>query len=697
MAKKEIVFDRNIKKEIKEFIRNKNLRVLEVDYRGKRLNSAVLWSKIRNPLRMVITGFFFEYFKRLPPCELKNILYRLFGIRIGKDVVIAPYIYIDPLFPELITIEDGVLVGGTSAIISHEFFEKKIRIGKTVIKNGVQLGARSFVRAGMRIGKNSQVGVYSFVNKDVEDYEFVAGNPAKHIKWIYPYGLKFGSIGELLDKRTEENKDKIFLIDAIINKNTSYTNFNKKVNNIANYLKNLNIKKEDVVAILLPNSDYYLLVYFAIQKIGAIAHPVNTKLKEDGLEFLLKDSGTSYIFTNNDFIKTVEKVKYRIANLQDVINIDDKKFGNEINKKSDKFEIMNISTDDASTLIYTSGTTGRSKGVLLSHKNLIANLDAFAERLNVGEGSVHLAMRPLFYVAGIFATVLLPLFYGGTIVLCERFSRRRFWKFVDNYKVNYAELSTSMIPILLNPPEDISKYDISPLRFIGVGGAPLSKEIVNRFEKHFKVNLFELYGLTESSCLATCTPPDVKKRKIGSPGTVLKTNRIKVVDEDGNEVKSNGVGEILIKGPNIINKYYEKKEKKEKIFEKGWFRTGDLGYLDEEGYIFIVGRKKELIRRGQESISPNEIDDVLYKHPKIKEACTIGVFDEILGEEIKAYVALKEGKKVTEKEIIDFCKKYLAEYKCPKSIEFLKELPEGPTGKIVRKKLQEMGKNVRRK
>lgn len=693
---KRITFSKNTRKEIQSFIRDKNLKILEIEYKGKRLNSSVLWPKIRNPLRMIMTGAVFDILRRFPPCELKNSIFRLFGMKIGKDVTIAPYNYIDPLFPELITIEDGALIGGSGALTAHEFFGKKIRIGKTTIGRQAQLGARAFIRSGINIGKHSQVAVYAFVNQDVEDYEFVAGQPSKHIRWIYPYELKYASLGELLEKKAQENKDNFFLVDALKNKKITYNDFNQKVNKIANYLKTLNLKKEDILAILLPNSDDFLFIYFAIQKIGSVAYLVNTKLKEDELEYLLNDSNACYVFTNDEFTGTLTKIKHKIANLQNIINIEDKDFKNKISRQNNEFEIKNISLNDASTLIYTSGTTGRSKGVLLTHQNLISNLDAVAQRLSLEKNSIHLAMRPLFYVAGIFATILLPLFYVGTIVLCPKFSRTRFWEFVDKYHINFAELSAAMIPILLNPPGDVSKYDISSLKFIGVGGAPLHKDIVDKFEKHFKVPLFECYGLTESSCLATYTPPEIEKRKIGSPGIPLKTNKVRIIDEEGNEIKHNEIGEILIRGPNIVSQYYIKKEKKQEIFDKGWFNTGDIGYLDEDGYLYISGRKKELIKRGGENISPNEIDDILYKHPKIKEACTIGVKDPILGEEVKAYISLQPGKIATEKEIIDFCKKNLAEYKCPKSIEFLKELPKGPTGKILRKKLQEMSKNDRR-
>ncbi len=693
---KQIIFNKNIKKEIKAFLRDKNLKILEITYKGKRLNSSVLWPKLRNPLGMIIRGFIFDLLRRFPPCELKNHIFRLFGMKIGKDVTIAPYNYIDPLFPDLITIEDGALIGGSGAITAHEFFGNKIKIGKTIIKKQAQLGARAFIRSGISVGKYAQISVYSFVNKDIEDYEFVAGQPAKHINWIYPYGLKFDSIGGLLNNKTEENKDKIFLIDVTKNKQISYNKLNEEVNKLSNYLKKSGIKKEDVIAILLPNCNHYLLSYFAIQKIGAIAYLVNTKLKEDELIPLLNNSGTNYIITNNDFIKTIEKIKHKIENLHNIFNIENKDYNNNIKKQNNKFKVEHISPDDPSTLIYTSGTTGTSKGVLLTHKNLITNLEAVAERLNLGRDSIHLSMRPLFYVAGIFATILLPLYYGGTIVLYKKFSRTRFWKLIHKYKINFAELSTSMISILLNPPEDITKYNLISLKFIGVGGAPLHKEIVTKFENHFKVPLFECYGLTESSCLTTYTPPEIEKRKIGSPGIPLKTNKIKIVDEESTELKAGKVGEVLIRGPNIASEYYTKKEKKPKIFHNGWFDTGDLGYIDKDGYLYILGRKKELIKRGGENISPNEVDQIIYKHPKVKEACAVGVYDQILGEEVKAYVALKPKQKATEKEIIDFCKKHIAEYKCPKSIEFMKELPKSPTGKILRRELQEMDKNDRK-
>jgi len=188
---KKIIFNKNIKKQIREFIKDKNIKILEIDYRGKRLNSSVLWPKLKNPLGMIIRGAIFDILRRLPPCEFKNHIFRLFGMKIGKDVTISPYNYIDPLFPELITLEDGVLIGGSGGLTAHEFFGKKIRIGKIRIRRQAQLAARTLVRSGITIGEDAQIGVYSFVNKDVAPYEFVAGNPIKHVKWIYPYGLKF--------------------------------------------------------------------------------------------------------------------------------------------------------------------------------------------------------------------------------------------------------------------------------------------------------------------------------------------------------------------------------------------------------------------------------------------------------------------------------------------------------------------------
>ena len=675
---KKIVFNKNIRKEIKKFIRNKNLRVLEIVYKGRRLNSAVLWPKLRNPLRMILTGFFFEYFKRLPPCELKNIFYRLFGVKIGKDVVIAPYIYIDPLFPELIKIEDGVLVGGTSAIISHEFFGKKIRIGKTTIRRNAQLGARSFIRSGLTIGKNSQIGVYSFVNKDVEDYEFVAGNPARIIKRIYPYPLRYDNFGELLKKHAVKNPDKIAVIDAINDKKASYKQLDDNSNKIANFLLEIGLKKWDKIAVYLPNSLEYLYLYFAILKIGAVALLLNTKLKRKEIDYTLKDSGSNYLFISYDInFKDISIIKVE-DNFKEIL----KNNNPELNLR------YKVDSDDSALMIYTSGTTAKPKGVILSHKNMLIELDALTKKLGLKDDCIGLCMRPLFYIAGILITACFPIFNNGTLILYDKFHRTLFWGAVEKYKTNFVELSTSMIPMLLNPPEDISKRDISSLKFIGVGGAPLPVDVAKRFEETFNILLFECYGLTESSCLTTYNPIDIKKRKLGSVGTPLVSNDVMIMDDYGNFLNRNEEGEVVLRGPNIIKGYYNRPELNKEIITNGWFRTGDLGYLDEDGYLYITGRKKELIKRGGENISPREIDEVLCKHPAIKEAAAVGIQDKIYGEEVKAFIALKKEKKASKTEIINFCKKHLAEFKCPKSIEFLKELPKGPTGKILRRELK---------
>ena len=676
---KKAIFNRNIREEIKGFIKNKDLRILEIGYKGKRLNSAVLWPKLRNPLRMIITGFFFDYIKRLPPCELKNMLYRLFGVKIGKDVVIAPYVYMDPLFPDLITIEDGVLIGGTSAVTAHEFFGKRIRVGKTIFKRKAQFGARSWIRSGISFGENSECSVYSFINKDVEDNSFVAGNPAKLIKRIYPYPLKYNNFGEMLNRHAAKNPGKIAIIDATNNKKASYKQLEDNSNKIANFLLGIGVKKGNKVAIHLPNSIEYLYLYFAILKTGAVALLLNTKLKKEELEYTIKDSDASYLFTSYNLdLKDV-----------DIIKVKNDFFTNILKKNSHELNIgYKIDPDDDALMIYTSGTTAKPKGVILTYKNMIIALDALTKRLGYKDECTSLCMRPLFYIAGMLVTAKFAIFNSGTVILYDKFHRTLFWEAIEKYRINFVELSTSMIPMLLNPPEDISKRDISSLKFIGVGGMPLSVEVAKRFEEAFKIPLFECYGLTECTCLATYTPIDIKKRKFGSAGTPLASNEIRVMDDYGNFLARNTEGEVVLRGPTIMKGYYNKPELNKEAFTNGWLRTGDIGYLDRDGYLYITGRRKELIKRGGENISPREIDEVLYKHPAIKEAAAVGVPDKFYGEEVKAFVALKKGKRASEKEIIDFCKKHIAEFKCPKSVEFIKELPKGPTGKILRRELK---------
>jgi long-chain acyl-CoA synthetase len=346
-----------------------------------------------------------------------------------------------------------------------------------------------------------------------------------------------------------------------------------------------------------------------------------------------------------------------------------------------------LTPDDEAVIIYTSGTTGKPKGVLLTHGNLLSNAEQIAEWLHITEDDRSLLIMPLFHVNALMTTCLAALWSGGSVVLAPRFSASRHWDTVARYGVTYFGSVATMLSLLNNsyPGGLPSGLDTSRLRFALCGSAPVPVEVMKRFEALFHCPVVEGYGLSESTCRSTFNPPD-ERRRPGSIGLPIG-NEVKIFDDKDREVAPGKVGEIVLRGPNIMKGYYKNESATREAFRSGWFHTGDLGYRDEEGFFYIVDRKSDMIIRGGENIYPREIDEVLYQHPAIKDAATIGVPDPLYGEEVKSFVVLCEVEQASEEEIIAFCRERLADYKCPKSVEFLDEIPKGPTGKLLKREL----------
>jgi long-chain acyl-CoA synthetase len=338
-------------------------------------------------------------------------------------------------------------------------------------------------------------------------------------------------------------------------------------------------------------------------------------------------------------------------------------------------------------IIYTSGTTGRPKGVLLTHGNLLSNARQIAECLNLTEDDRSLMVMPLFHVNALMTTAMAVLWAGGSIVLAPRFSASRHWETISKYRVTYFGSVATMLSMLNRTyPDGLpAGIDASRFRFALCGSAPVPEEVLNAFEAAFHCPVIEGYGLSESTCRATFNPIDGRRRP-GSVGLPIG-NEMRICDDSGCDIGNRQVGEIALRGPNVMKGYYKDEDATREAFRGGWFHTGDLGYRDEDGFYYVVDRKSDMIIRGGENIYPREIDEVLYKHPKVMDAATIGVSDELYGEEVKSFVVLREGELATEGELLEFCKARLADFKCPKSIKFLDDIPKGPTGKLLKREL----------
>jgi long-chain acyl-CoA synthetase len=297
---------------------------------------------------------------------------------------------------------------------------------------------------------------------------------------------------------------------------------------------------------------------------------------------------------------------------------------------------------------------------------------------------------PLFHVNAQIVTVMTPFSAGASCILTPGFSAQTHWETVAKYKASTFSAVPTVLSILLKMPHD--NLDLSSLKFVVCGAAPLPIEVFREFEATFNCKIVEGYGLTEGTCVSSVNPLPTEfedKRKIGSIGLPIPGNDMKIVDEKGNDVPPNTKGEIIIKGDNVMKEYFKNPKANAETLKNGWLYTGDIGHMDEDGFFFITDRKKDMIIRGGENIYPREIEEVLYSHPDVSLATVIGVRDKIYGELPKAFIVLKEGKSATSEEIIEYCKKNLANFKVPRYVEFKEDLPKTPTGKIMKQPLRE--------
>src|SRR4051794_39770042 len=296
-------------------------------------------------------------------------------------------------------------------------------------------------------------------------------------------------------------------------------------------------------------------------------------------------------------------------------------------------------------------------------------------------------MMPLFHMNAVSVTTMSVLYAGGSTVVSQRFSASRFWNIISDYQVtSFGSVATMLSMLLATYPDGVPPgLKTERLRFAMCGSAPVPAEVLRRFEETFNCPVIEGYGLSESTCRSTFNPPDSRRRP-GSCGMPIG-NEMTVVNDDDIEVPNGELGEIVLRGENILKGYYKNEAANANAFRSGWFHTGDIGYRDDDGFFYIVDRKSDMIIRGGENIYPREIDEVLYQHPAVAAAATIGVPDQLYGEEVAAFIVLKEGKPATADELIAHCKSELADYKCPKTIRIVKDIPKGPTGKLLKREL----------
>ena len=466
---------------------------------------------------------------------------------------------------------------------------------------------------------------------------------------------------------------------------------------IASALLALGLERGDKVAVQLPNVPQFLFTYFGILKAGLVMVPLNPLLKAPEVAYHLGDSDAKLLVTFEMFAEEAWKGAQQVDGgvTTYVVNLpgndmrpEGTKHYDELYFADDTRDIVPLSPDDTAVLLYTSGTTGKPKGAELTHFQLFMNCTTAGQLFGFEDDDIGLAVLPLFHVFGLSSVLNTSVRFGGTIVLVPRFEMEPVVAAIERHRCTIFSGVPTMYFALLSM--DLSGRDLSSLRVGVSGGAPIPGEVIRSIEDKLPgFVVLEGYGLSESASTTTFNV-SADERKVLSIGKPIWGVEVKVVDENDKQVPpgEEHVGEIVIRGHNIMKGYYKNLEATEEAMRGGWFHTGDLAYADDEGFLFIVDRKKDLVIRGGYNVYPREIEEVLYAHPSIAEAAVIGKPDDKLGEEVVAVITVKDGASVTPEEVIAYCKERLAAYKYPREVRIVDALPMGPTGKILKKELR---------
>jgi long-chain acyl-CoA synthetase len=470
----------------------------------------------------------------------------------------------------------------------------------------------------------------------------------------------------------------------------TYAELERQSRLLARFLAAMGLNKGDTVGLFLPNAYQTAALFLGSMIGGYVCAPFNLLAQRSQLEYVLAHSDSKILFTAREYEARVAEA-LPCAGGPEVIIIDPDAPELFLENRLPEFNPSPLAASDPALLMYTSGTTGTPKGALLTHANLVAGGRSVSQWHGLGPDDRVLSALPLYHINGQCIATISTLFSGGAIVLPHRFSVHEWWELVDRYQATWINMVPTIIAYLLNAAVSVRGRHFPSVRFGRSASAPLPPEQHRAFEQTFGIPVIEAMGMTECASTVFANPQDPARRKYGSPGMPCGVEA-KVVDAQGRELPAGEAGEILLRGPNVMRGYYKAPElTRQAIDRAGWLRSGDLGYRDADGFYFITGRLKELIIKGGENIAPREIDEALLKHPAVLEAAAVGVPDANYGQEIFACVVLKPGMQGSEAGLREFCLKELGKYKTPRRIRIVDALPKGPSGKVQRLKLVDMG------
>ncbi|MDQ6596489.1 fatty acid--CoA ligase family protein [Bacillus salipaludis] len=500
--------------------------------------------------------------------------------------------------------------------------------------------------------------------------------------------------------KASANKPAYYFLDKV----TTYAELDGAITRFASGLEKLGVKKGDHIALLLGNSPHFVISLYGALRLGATVIPINPIYTADEIGYILTNGDVKTVIALDLAIPLAEEMHTHLPKVEHYVfcetglsdfeqtNLENlpvfskmKSFTSVVASGDVSFQDPKLDDDEVALILYTSGTTGKPKGAMLTHKNLYSNAKDVGDYLKMNNNDRVITALPMFHVFCLTVALNAPLLSGATMLIVPKFSPKEVFRLTKEYKATVFAGVPTMYNFLFQYHEG-NPEDLQTFRLCISGGASMPVALLKNFEKKFNVIVSEGYGLSEASPV-TCFNPLDRPRKPGSIGTSILNVQNKIVNELGEKAPAGEVGELIVQGPNVMKGYYKMPEETHASIRNGWLYTGDLARTDEEGYFYIVDRKKDLIIVGGYNVYPREVEEVFYNHPDIVEVAVLGVPDPNQGEAVKSYVVSKNPN-LTENQLLEYCKEHLAKYKIPSSVEFLDELPKNTTGKILRRALK---------
>ena len=504
---------------------------------------------------------------------------------------------------------------------------------------------------------------------------------------------------DFLDYWARQRPAMEFAADGV--RHLSYADACSLANRLANALVALGLRTGDRAAVLSLNSIEYVLLYFAASKAGVALVPLNFRLTPGDWAYIVRDAGARALLASAEYARALEAVRGDLGSVEHFVLLGEgdaqgwEPLASLLDGQPETPPERYVPPDADAYQMYTSGTTGAPKGAVLSQAAVTANMVQAATAFDFRPGERCLAVLPMFH-AGIVPTVLAPVSRGCSLLVMERFEAARVVQALSEGGVNVTTLVPSMIQMCLNDVPDVDRRDYSSLRLVHYGASPIAETTLRRAIEVFRCDFLQSYGLTEATQALTYLTPDDHRLGLGErPRLLLSAGRpalgteVQVVDDDGRPLPPGQPGEVVARGPQLMRGYWQRPDDTREALRDGWLHTGDIGTLDEDGYLYVLDRKKDVIVSGGENVYPRVVEDVLLQHPAIADAAVIGVPDQRWGEAVKAIVVLRPGMEVTVEEVLEFCRERLAGFQRPRSVDFVESLPRNPSGKVLKRVLRE--------